>query len=517
MSHDINTLQKKILKRFLMLAFIAGISIFGILVYPLYEKMNDEALTEIHHIGSLKKALLGSEVKQMLMVSKQISNRTVLRELLTLFNNGVITERRLQDDSEKLLLDAFKASDMILGIHRFDNRHTPVVNLGVDIDYGKFNPESIKGAKDFVFGLVDCENTSQFYAISHILDDHNKSIGFDVIIFNDKATKSILEKKEHTNNSMIFCIGTNNQKGFYPILSNDNPYAGEKTALGSVCSDKKVYDIHRYDIKDSNIEFRVMLTKGVWSEKIYSKIIRIILASILIFLVAAAWGTLSTWTLFDKLREQQVSLKTILKEKSTLLRELNHRTLNNLQMMLSIIRIKSRTTESPEAKRVLEECQNRLQSIAFIQERVFRLDSSKSVDIACFLPEIIKNIRTIHDKQNSGLLIRIDSIHLQTKKASLCALIINELLTNVYKHAFTGEAKQWNVTVHAHHQSKNNIEMTVEDNGTGIATSALENGEEGMGINLVKDMIERQLHGSYKITSENGTRWEIYFKGDEDV
>lgn len=520
MGQDITTLQKRILQRFLMLAFIAGIGIFGVLVYPLYEKMNDEALTEIKHVGSLKKALLESEVQQMIMVSKQISSRTILKDMLTQYNQGTILEAGFQERSARLLQDAIKASNSILGINRFDANKELVIELGKKIDFSRFNLGLIDTKKDFVFGLVDYDDESLFYAISHILDEQNKSIGFDVVIFNDTSIKDILEKKEHSKDSeIIFCIGANNKEGFYPILSNNNPYdVGEKTSHGSMCGDKEISDIHKYDIKDSNIEFRVMFTEGIWSENINSKIIRIVLVSVLIFLVAAAWGTLSTGTLFGKLKEQQASLETLLKEKSTLLNELNHRTLNNLQMMLSIIRIKTRTTESQEVRRVLSECQNRLQSIAFIQERVFRLDSFRNIDTSLFLPSIIENIKTIHDHQDSILTIDIEKISMQTKKASLCALIINELLTNVYKHAFSQDSTQEHrVSVSLRSIDQDNLLFIVEDNGIGITDSSLENNEEGIGVNLVKDMIEKQLHGSYKIIVEKGTRWEIYFKGEADA
>ena len=134
----------------------------------------------------------------------------------------------------------------------------------------------------------------------------------------------------------------------------------------------------------------------------------------------------------------QEEIRAALKEKEMLLKEIHHRVKNNIQVIASLLNMQSRTVEDLNTKEVLREAQNRVKSIALVHEKLYQSKSLDRIDYHDYLQKISRHLYESYgvSQRNITMNIHAENISLHIDKAIPCSLIINELLTNAFKHAF---------------------------------------------------------------------------------
>lgn len=212
-------------------------------------------------------------------------------------------------------------------------------------------------------------------------------------------------------------------------------------------------------------------------------------------------------------RKQQ--LRNMLEEKEVLIKEIHHRVKNNLAVISGLLELKSAKTESTEAREVLRESMLRVHAIAAIHEKLYQTEDFSSISIDNYVNELISYIGPSIQQNDRDIQINTDISHLQlpVTQAVPCGLILNELLSNVYKHAFP-DRDQGKVNISM--VSKNgNIIMELSDNGVGFPTDIDPDRPNSLGLTLVKTL-SQQIDGSYEFEStESGTSFKLQFPEEE--
>jgi two-component system, sensor histidine kinase PdtaS len=188
---------------------------------------------------------------------------------------------------------------------------------------------------------------------------------------------------------------------------------------------------------------------------------------------AIGLGLISLLTLLVYRQSQNRKLlnKTLLtqKDKIQLLhQELNHRVKNNLYFMTSLLEMQGRRTQNLEAREILQETENRLGALSLVHSNLFKNDEASTVNLALYLEELVSQLEKIFAIPNKELNVICDFTdhHVNAEDAMRLGLIINELVTNSIKHAFTYvNEPQINITTSL--DSAGKLTLAYKDNGPG--------------------------------------------------
>lgn len=173
----------------------------------------------------------------------------------------------------------------------------------------------------------------------------------------------------------------------------------------------------------------------------------------------------------ESMQEILRELEKALVEKTVLLKEIYHRVKNNLAVISSLLSMRADATETPEVRLALEGSQQRVRSIALTHEHLYGSERLDRIDFS----EYARQLQELHsafapDRPSIAVRIRAASIALGVDRAVPCALILNELLINVFKHAFpSGRAGE--VSISFGECQPGILELAMEDNGIGCSSS----------------------------------------------
>ncbi|MES2799902.1 MAG: sensor histidine kinase [Bacteroidota bacterium] len=215
---------------------------------------------------------------------------------------------------------------------------------------------------------------------------------------------------------------------------------------------------------------------------------------LLAFFCGVAIIAIITWnsiTLEESIRKKS-------KEKEILLAELFHRVKNNLNLVTSLLNIRKNKSNSAEVAEALEDCRNRVFSMALVHDKLYAENQIGLLNLNDFVDELLHSIEL-----NLGEEAEIDvqfsgTIYLSLKKSVPAGLIVNELLTNVYKHAKV-EGQQLVVKILIQHFD-DEISIVISDNGPGF--NLVKSGEKNLGLELVQSLAD-QLDGEFSLVNNH--------------
>ncbi|WP_319643081.1 sensor histidine kinase [Methanovulcanius yangii] len=153
------------------------------------------------------------------------------------------------------------------------------------------------------------------------------------------------------------------------------------------------------------------------------------------------------------IEQQAEGLESSLQEKDILIKEVHHRVKNNLQLISSILKMHYYRTDDAETKEILENCRNRIFSMATIHEHLYRSDNLAAVRMADYIPRLAANLSSQRPDDLHGveILTRCDpDITLDIDTCIPCGIIINELITNALKYGY-GPGRRGEIVVSLHH------------------------------------------------------------------
>ncbi|MCW6037271.1 PAS domain-containing protein [Spirulina subsalsa FACHB-351] len=218
------------------------------------------------------------------------------------------------------------------------------------------------------------------------------------------------------------------------------------------------------------------------------------------------------WIDISDRKATEFQLRKSLQEKEILLKEIHHRVKNNLLVVSHLLEFQAEYIQSPELIKTLEDSQNRIYSMALIHEKLYHSTGLDLIDFGEYLTALLENLIETYQvsEQQIEFTLSIEPIFLNIETAQPCALIVNELLTNVLKHAFP-DGRKGRVYLELKQDAEKWIQIKVQDNGIGFPLSLDFRQVESLGMELVCTLTE-QIEGKIELDTTQGTCFELRFK-----
>ncbi len=213
----------------------------------------------------------------------------------------------------------------------------------------------------------------------------------------------------------------------------------------------------------------------------------------------------------DRQRAEE-RLHISLREKEVLLKEIHHRVKNNLQVVSSLLSLQAHAAQDATSPEVLRESQNRIKSMALIHEELYQSQDLGRVDFGEYVRHLTTHLFRAY-QVNPGLIALHVSVSKDVKlgidTAIPCGLIVNELVSNAFKHAFAG-GRSGEVKVELERNGGRQLILRVSDNGAGFPAGVDFRNTESLGLQLVTTLVD-QLDGTIELDQEGGARFKITF------
>jgi len=211
-------------------------------------------------------------------------------------------------------------------------------------------------------------------------------------------------------------------------------------------------------------------------------------------------------------KQAEEKIRISLEEKEVLLREIHHRVKNNMQVISSLLMLQSQNIEDKKYKDMFIESQTRIYSMALIHEKLYRSESIAQINFKEYIDGIVSNIfESYCIKSNVKFDINVENIPINIDYAVPCGLIINEIVTNSLKYAFP-DGRQGKIHISLKSIDNNMIQLSISDDGIGIAKDLDIRNTKSLGLHLVTALAEGQLHGKIILNRESGTEFQINFR-----
>ncbi len=199
---------------------------------------------------------------------------------------------------------------------------------------------------------------------------------------------------------------------------------------------------------------------------------------------------------------------------SMLIKEMHHRVKNNLQVIASLLRLQAASFTDERLQAAFDQSQSRVTSMALIHEKLYKGDELAQVDVGQYIDELFAELVRMNDVEDrircgtdidAGLALGLNTM-------VPLGLLLNELITNSFKHAFHGRA-HGSVMLSIHRAVGDAFDLLYVDDGTGIPLDKLQPDGSSLGTTLIESLVE-QLNGHMTVEGGSaGTRYQIRFKG----
>jgi two-component sensor histidine kinase len=203
-------------------------------------------------------------------------------------------------------------------------------------------------------------------------------------------------------------------------------------------------------------------------------------------------------------RQAEESMRKTLAEKETLIRELYHRTKNNLQIVSSLMNLKTHKS-APETRAFVSEINQRIQGLSLIHQMLYESHDLSTLDLSDYLKKLVDLIVLNLWGQRSAVTVNFsaDVLPVTLDIASPCGLVINELLSNTFKYAFA-DGRHGVITIKLSLDGPGRILIEYSDNGVGLPDGFDPRQQLTLGFQSLFAIIEHQLAGDVRVISKHG-------------
>jgi PAS domain S-box-containing protein len=260
-----------------------------------------------------------------------------------------------------------------------------------------------------------------------------------------------------------------------------------------------------YEQKPYDTSFRVVWPDGSVHHIRAHAIIQRDQAGKPIRMTGANWDFTDHW-----LAEEMLAAS--LHEKEVLLKEIHHRVKNNMQVVFSLLNLQSEQLTDPVALKAFRESQNRVKSMALLHERLYQTENLSRIDFAAYLGSLLDYLFNSFGSDAAHIKRVIDApgVSLDLEAAIPCGLIVNELVSNALKYAFTGRA-HGQVALQVNSDAAGQYHLRVRDDGVGLPKDFDFRKTKSLGLRLV-GILASQLHGTLEYRNCTGSEFHIAFQ-----
>ena len=211
--------------------------------------------------------------------------------------------------------------------------------------------------------------------------------------------------------------------------------------------------------------------------------------------------------------EDREALAASVNEKETLIRELYHRTKNNMQIISSFIQIQSRKIGDEKVSAFSKNIVSKIQTMSLVHEKLYQSKNLSKINLKEYIEELISLIANYNSAGNNNVAVvfEIADTELSIDSAIPLGLVINEIITNSFKHAFL-PGEKGRITVSLKKEKDGSLILIISDDGKGLSKDFDVRETASLGMTTIFSIIEKQMQGSVDIISENGLTYILSFR-----
>lgn len=228
----------------------------------------------------------------------------------------------------------------------------------------------------------------------------------------------------------------------------------------------------------------------------------------------------SVWIGYDVSHEtmNEKDMQARLEEKEALIKEIHHRVKNNLQVMNSLINLQAGYIEDESALEQFHETQNRIRSMAMIQETIYHSKDFSKINFTEYLTRFASDLLQFYNKSPKDILIQIPGkpLFMKIKPAVTFALLLNEILSNAIKYAFPGDNTGIIEVDYQLSKDNNYLEFYIGDNGQGFESDIDWADPDTLGLQLIQ-ILSSQIDAEIQLHNKNGVGYTIYLPTKEII
>jgi two-component sensor histidine kinase len=272
-------------------------------------------------------------------------------------------------------------------------------------------------------------------------------------------------------------------------------------SLNNVAKTNEVSDLQtKYESGKKELEIRRLNIESIAKNK---QIIILVSALIIFALLTACM----LW-LYQRIKKQRQEITNQSKKLEIMMKELHHRVKNNLQIVSSLLSLQTYKVQDEEAVLVLKESQQRVQAMSFIHQRLYKTESLTAVNMKEYLTDLAESLVSSYgfNRDDFDLYIKVEKEMLDIDKALPIGLIINEIVTNALKYAYSNSNRPaLHITLS---EEDTKLVCTIKDNGIGIDEQQWKQKKNSFGKQLITALC-KQLRAQQTLVVNEGTQFMI--------
>ena len=363
-------------------------------------------------------------------------------------------------------------------------------------------PDSHMPLTNALNSTIDNKNIEHYERVISISDSLNVSHSF---VYTSFALSDIYLKNDNPNKSIETLVAVENRfdslapkqqiMSTYLRLSDAYKSLGDfekahdyltswTTLNKEVFSNRMQNSIAALEVEHKTAENERELEKKQANQKLLIWILSLV--SILLLLGAFFLNKIRIKNL--QLANQKRELEKTVGEKNTLLKETHHRVKNSFQIVSGLLFLKSSTVKDKAASKVLSETQNRINSMAVLHQKLYQQDYTSGIDCHDYITDLVSDILSSYSNPHIEKKLHIEPVVLDIETVTSLGLIINELVTNSLKYAFSEDRSNNYIEINLN-TLDDNLVLQVIDNGIGFSEKDIH--DDTLGISLVKDLVKK--------------------------
>jgi two-component sensor histidine kinase len=216
-------------------------------------------------------------------------------------------------------------------------------------------------------------------------------------------------------------------------------------------------------------------------------------------------------------KQAEARLLMSLHEKENLLKEVYHRTKNNMMVIISLLNLQQQELDRRAIKDVLKQVANRIFSMSMVHQQLYQSKNIATIQLENYIRELVNHLRAslLKHPERVAINCQCESVQLGLQEAVTLGLVLNEILTNSFKHAFP-DNRSGNVTLNVTQSESGLIQIDIKDDGVGLADIEQSSTQQTMGRKLIQMLVEDQLFGDLTVESDEGVHYHLAFTVESD-
>ena len=212
-------------------------------------------------------------------------------------------------------------------------------------------------------------------------------------------------------------------------------------------------------------------------------------------------------------KQGEEQIKKALVEKETLLRELYHRTKNNMAVVIALLELQSNSFEDERLRDEFVEAQNRIRSMALVHQKLYETKDLSRINLKDYIQDLLEILLESYriSPAHIEVVLELEDVFVLIDSAIPCGLILNELISNAFKYAFPN-GRDGKIEIQLCRTSSEEIEIAIADHGVGVPPGFDFHRDGHLGVQNILILAENQLQGKVTFDTTEGVACRIQFK-----